>query len=120
MTHDSFTHDRFGDHSLPVRLVTPVAIHHESSQPPPVPEDASTFNRSYAAALLAAVVGLFFLAARDWWMVASSVSLSVGAALIGWGREADGPHLGVRYAGYALLGVALATLIIDTLEDYVL
>jgi hypothetical protein len=84
-----------------------------------VDREGSSFNRQYAAALLAAVVGLFFLLARDGWMVLSSVSLSVGAALLGWARE----NPDVRAAqpvGYALLGVALATLIIDTLQDYVL
>lgn len=78
-----------------------------------------TFNRQYAAALLAAVVGLFFLAVRDGWMVASSVSLSAGAALLGWSRETGG-HLPAQYAGFALMGVAVATLVIDTLQDYIL
>jgi hypothetical protein len=82
-------------------------------------DESSSFNRLYAAALLAAVVGLFFLAVRDGWMVVSSVSLSAGAALLGWEREDPG-RPGLRPIGYALLGVALATLIIDTLHDYVL
>jgi len=84
-----------------------------------VESDGSSFNRQYAAALLAAMVGLFFLLARDGWMVLSSITLSVGAALLGWARENPDVRA-VQAVGYALLGVALATLIIDTLQDYVL
>lgn len=89
--------------------------------PPPVllaaPHLVPNARRLYAAALVAALGGLFFLFVGDPWMGGTSLFLSVGCALLAWGRERRAAPL--QWGGYTCIGVALALLIIDTLQTYV-
>jgi len=77
-----------------------------------------TVRRLYGVALMAGFGGLFFLFVGDLWMTGASLALSVGGALLAWGTERRAEL--ARSVGYACVGTALALLLIDTLQTYVL
>jgi hypothetical protein len=77
-------------------------------------QNDATSMSDYSVALLAAAGGLLFLAMGDVRMMGASLVLSIGAALVVESRT-RGPIW--QYAGYALVGLAAALLVIDTVLD---